>query len=242
MSHEATNWAVKQRGLKPATKIVLWHLADRYHPDHGCFPKQNVLAYDCEISIATLNRHLTRLEEFGLLIRVKRVDLATMQQDSTLYILACNPEFSQHADGPTLNMRDGIADSQKEPIPTLNLRDYSKTVREPVSTRGAALSSVDSFHIREILGVHAEPVAVLSFYQFRKTIKKPLTVTAAKRIAKTLEDIKSQGGNPTDALGLCEEKGWQSIRPDWYYNAQAGNARTVGGDKDLEEFERLARE
>ena len=26
MSHEATNWAIKQRGLKPTTKIVLLSL------------------------------------------------------------------------------------------------------------------------------------------------------------------------------------------------------------------------
>jgi hypothetical protein len=38
MSHEATNWAIQQRGLKPTTTIVLWHLCDRHNPDFGCFP------------------------------------------------------------------------------------------------------------------------------------------------------------------------------------------------------------
>ena len=38
MSHAATNWAIQQRGLKPATKIVLWFLCDRHNPDFGCFP------------------------------------------------------------------------------------------------------------------------------------------------------------------------------------------------------------
>ena len=41
MSHEATTWAIRQRGLKPTTKIVLWHLCDRFNPDFGCFPSQN---------------------------------------------------------------------------------------------------------------------------------------------------------------------------------------------------------
>ncbi len=40
MSHDATNWAIKQRGLKPTGKIVLWHLCDRFNPDYGCFPSQ----------------------------------------------------------------------------------------------------------------------------------------------------------------------------------------------------------
>ena len=40
MSHKATVWAIQQRGLKPATKIVLWFLCDRHNPDFGCFPTQ----------------------------------------------------------------------------------------------------------------------------------------------------------------------------------------------------------
>jgi len=65
MSHEATNWAIKQRGLKPTTKIVLWHLCDRFNPDYGCFPSQDRLAEDCEISRSTLNEHLGQLEAAG---------------------------------------------------------------------------------------------------------------------------------------------------------------------------------
>jgi len=40
MSHQGTNWAILQRGLKPTTRIVLWHLCDLYNPDYGCFPAQ----------------------------------------------------------------------------------------------------------------------------------------------------------------------------------------------------------
>ena len=58
MSHKATLWAIEQRGLKPTTKIVLWHLCDRFNPDFGCFPSQARLAADCEISRSTLNDHL----------------------------------------------------------------------------------------------------------------------------------------------------------------------------------------
>ena len=59
MSHEATNWAIKQRGLKPTTKIVLWYLCDRYNPDYGCFPTQVRLADDCgNQSVSALNDHL----------------------------------------------------------------------------------------------------------------------------------------------------------------------------------------
>jgi DNA-binding MarR family transcriptional regulator len=62
MSHKATNWAFQQRGLKPAERVVLLCLADRHNPDHGCFPSQEQLAADCEMSRSGLNVHLDALE------------------------------------------------------------------------------------------------------------------------------------------------------------------------------------
>jgi hypothetical protein len=98
MSHEATNWAIKQRGLRPTTKIVLWHLCDRFNPDYGCFPSQVRLAHDCEISRSTLNEHLGQLEATGLLRRVPRIDPVTKRQMPTRYILGFEPGFTP-ADG-----------------------------------------------------------------------------------------------------------------------------------------------
>ncbi|QCO55520.1 helix-turn-helix domain-containing protein [Pseudorhodobacter turbinis] len=95
MSHDATNWAIKQRGLKPTTKIVLWHLCDRFNPDYGCFPSQARLAHDCEISRSTLNDHIGQLEAGGLLRRVSRVDPVTKRQLPTRYILGFEPGFTR---------------------------------------------------------------------------------------------------------------------------------------------------
>jgi len=94
MSHEATNWAIKQRGLKPTTKIVLWHLCDRFNPDYGCFPSQDRLAHDCEISRSTLNDHIGQLEAAGLLRRVPRIDPVTKRQLPTRYILCFEPGYT----------------------------------------------------------------------------------------------------------------------------------------------------
>jgi hypothetical protein len=94
MSHAATNWAIQQRGLKPTTKIVLWHLCDRFNPDYGCFPTQSRLAHDCEISRATLNRHLDDLEQDGLVRRIRTVDTRTGQQRPTRYLLGFEPGFT----------------------------------------------------------------------------------------------------------------------------------------------------
>jgi len=94
MSHDATNWAIQRRGLKPTTKIVLWHLCDRYNPDFGCFPSQDRLAHDCEISRSTLNEHLDRLEAEHLLRRVPRIDPVTKRQMPTRYILGFEEGFA----------------------------------------------------------------------------------------------------------------------------------------------------
>lgn len=111
MSHEATNWAIKQRGLKPTTKIVLWHLCDRFNPDYGCFPSQDRLAHDCEISRSTLNDHLGQLEAQGLLRRVPRIDPATKRQLPTRYILGFEPGFTPAAVTPRPEIGHGNADS-----------------------------------------------------------------------------------------------------------------------------------
>jgi hypothetical protein len=96
MSHAATNWAIQRRGLKPTTKIVLWHLCDRFNPDYGCFPSQARLAHDCEISRSTLNDHLGQLEAAGLVRRVPRIHSVTKRQMPTRYILGFEPGFTPH--------------------------------------------------------------------------------------------------------------------------------------------------
>lgn len=88
MSHNATNWAIRQKGLKPATKIVLWHLADCHNPAGGCFPSQKYLADECEMSRSTVNEHLDKLEKAGLIRRETQVDPRTKQQLPTQYHLA----------------------------------------------------------------------------------------------------------------------------------------------------------
>lgn len=95
MSHEATIWAIKQtgKGLSPGAKLVLWHLADRHNPDFGCFPKQDRLAADCEMSRSTVNEHLSTLEAKGLIRRERRTDPRTRRQMPTRYVFAFEAEF-----------------------------------------------------------------------------------------------------------------------------------------------------
>jgi len=114
MSHQATNWAVQQRGLKPATKIVLWHLCDRHNPDYGCFPSQHQLAHDCEMSPSALNVHLLKLEAAGRIRRVQSRDPKTNRQLRTRYILGFEALFIPE---PTPESGVGIVGTEKEQTP-----------------------------------------------------------------------------------------------------------------------------
>jgi hypothetical protein len=111
MSHDATNWAIQRRGLKPATKIVLWHLCDRHNPDFGCFPTQARLAEDAEMSISALNAHLAKLEELRLIHRVRAHDPRTHKRQATRYILGFEKGFPQE---PTPETADGFCGTEKE--------------------------------------------------------------------------------------------------------------------------------
>jgi DNA-binding transcriptional MocR family regulator len=111
MSHRATNWAIQQRGLAPATKLVLWHLCDRHNPDYGCFPSQDQLAADAEISRASLNTHLDKLEQAGLIRRERRHSEGAHRRQSTRYFLAFEPEFSAQAELPL------AAENRPDPCP-----------------------------------------------------------------------------------------------------------------------------
>ena len=111
MSHAATNWAIQQRGLKPATKIVLWFLCDRHNPDFGCFPTQARLADDAEMSISALNEHLAKLQELRLIHRVRAQDPHTHKRLATRYILGFEDGFPPE---PTPETGDGIAGTDEE--------------------------------------------------------------------------------------------------------------------------------
>lgn len=136
MSHEATNWAIKQRGLKPTTKIVLWHLCDRFNPDYGCFPSQDRLAHDCEISRSTLNEHLGLLEAAGLLRRVPRIHPVTKRQMPTRYILGFEPGFTPHEPDPCPETGHGDEELEESFADTVPSEDAAATGPQPCPETG----------------------------------------------------------------------------------------------------------
>lgn len=157
MSHNATNWAIKQRGLKPAAKIVLWHLADCHNAHTGqCNPKQATLAYLCEMSRSTLNLHLDKLEEMGLIKRVVQVDEHSKKQRPTSYILAFDEAGNTVSENQTRtpdvecaattscasvseNQTRAVSENSEKPCPNFgDSRVRNSDTKNPVKEPGSA--------------------------------------------------------------------------------------------------------
>ena len=156
MSGMALIWAANVKGLKPAAKIVLIQLADFHNKETGqCNPSAQRLADECEMGRATLFRHMTTLEECGLVRRHARGDgeggrgpnQYELHLDITLGPSACpkggasdpNGETSQNETGGNVSKTRGK--SLKGETGVVSNRDRNLTIepkKEPPSRRREA--------------------------------------------------------------------------------------------------------
>lgn len=66
-----------------------------------------------------------------------------------------------------------------------------------------------------------DPQVAKDFLAIRKAKRAPLTQTALDGIVK---EAAKAGITLTDALRVCCEKGWQSFKAEWYFNANGGGS------------------
>jgi len=76
----------------------------------------------------------------------------------------------------------------------------------------------------QMLCHYADADAVDSFIAYRKKHKRAtLTERGAALLAKTLAMINADGGDATEALDIAQERGWQTIKAEWYWRDKNGN-------------------
>ena len=95
MSHYMTALAMRQTGIKPAAKIVLYWIADHHNGETGeCFPSINRLADLCEMSRRAVEGHIAELERIGLLKRHTRIVSGRGQTSNgyTLHLVETAPQ------------------------------------------------------------------------------------------------------------------------------------------------------
>lgn len=231
MSHAATNWAIRQRGLKPATKIVLWHLADCHNGHTGqCNPKQSTLADMCEMSRSTLNLHLEKLEWLGLIRRITSIDESTKRQRPTHYVLALDDaeiavsENKTQTQGLVQSSLDivepcpkighgAVSENQQNPCP--NFDDYrvrksdtKNPVKEPKN--GTRKKERDDARILEILSAVVSTDVAAGFIELRNKKRAFITEHAARLMVRDLTNHP----DPDAVVEASIKAGWTGLFPE----------------------------
>lgn len=119
MSHYMTALAMRQVGLKPATKIVLYWIADHHNEATGkCFPSHKRLAQLCEMTDRSIRTHIEFLINAGLLTKHDNYR-DNGSQTSNSYELHLMDTETPRKNIPT--PLENISDPPQKNLPTLNL-------------------------------------------------------------------------------------------------------------------------
>ncbi|MCE7797870.1 helix-turn-helix domain-containing protein [Sphingobium sufflavum] len=106
MSWEAEHWARQQRTGDPVTKAVLVGIANWMNPrGDECFVSVRRIADEVEVSTRTVQRHILRLEEIGLLERIERQREDGGQGWSAFRFPTYKPVKVSHVDPPVILSR-----------------------------------------------------------------------------------------------------------------------------------------
>jgi len=163
MSGIALIWAANVKGLKPAAKIVLIQLADFHNKETGqCNPSAQRLADECEMDRATAFRHLSVLEEKGLLTRHSRGDgkggRGSNQYDLHLDVVlgpsSKRKEKSQNATGGKVAKNGGKGRNGATGV--VAICDTNLTI-EPVKEPSVAAPQTFSDFFEDFLEAHPRP-------------------------------------------------------------------------------------
>ena len=171
MSHYMTALAMRQTGLKPATKVVLYWIADHHNGETGkCFPSIKRIADLSEMSRRSVEGHIETLEKLGLVKREAQFR-DTGGKSTNSYILALTGTYENISDAQNLRMvceKSAHGDTQ-------NLR-MNNLVRNNLGKETNISSSDDDgvdYYFDQLWGIYPRKVGKGQARQaFRKAAKK----------------------------------------------------------------------
>jgi len=217
LSNLVSNLVQTKRIGSTTQKAILMYMADKASDDgSGIWVSKKNMAADLEMAIRTLQTNMRDMVSLGL------ISEAGQKKCKTGYTI----DYSLNLE------RIGTLENTREPhaiaAPMQEMHPYPRSTCTPTHAGDAPKPSLEP-SIKPYISVRTilcewlvEENSADSFIKYRKGIKKELTETAAKRLAEKLRYIFVGGGTPEDALAMCEEKGWQSIEPDWYFGTLFG--------------------
>jgi len=212
--------------LDKAEILVLLAIADYCNDEGECWPAVSSIARKARMTERGVQKICARLCEIGWL----EINLRKGRHGCNLYRVT--PPNAVHPEHGSPRTPEHQTPNPVRQNPEPRSPEPSLTIKEPSDNNTAR-------EIRDILCQWASPDAVLSFIAYRRKQKgKALTLTAAKRQANQLKTIFQAGGDTDDALGMAEERGWQSVQSDWYLKAKGNqhdkrnNHRVGNSDTD----------
>lgn len=171
MSHYMTALAMRQTGLKPATKVVLYWIADHHNGETGkCFPSIKRIADLSEMSRRSVEGHIETLEKLGLVKREAQFR-DTGGKSANSYILGLTETSVDITDAQNLRMvceKSAHGDTQ-------NLRMNNLVSNNLVNKTKSSSSDDDGvdYYFDQLWGIYPRKVGKGQARQaFRKAVKK----------------------------------------------------------------------
>ena len=112
MSFKLMAQALDIKTGSPLTKLILLKLCDNANDAGECWPSQNNIAEQCETSRETVNRHIKKLVEIGLIIKLDQYRLGV--QTVSKYMI--NLGVTQNHSGCDGESQQGVTEDHTEPI------------------------------------------------------------------------------------------------------------------------------
>lgn len=239
MSYEAVSWAMAQNVGKSSTKFVLVAMAEHVNgKDAGmlCFPSVQALCSMTEQDRKTVMDNLQRLREMGFIedtgarrgitgqvpvYRLKSPENGTVKAAQEMPTVAPNsteiPTGNSTKNGTsTENGTVPVFQHNSTEIPTEQSRFSLETV--PKTGHGTrkepGRNKERNKEQNACASIPGVPDQLFSDYMAVRKAKKagPLTTTAINGL---IREAEKAGKTIEEAVTICCERGWQSLRADW---------------------------
>lgn len=194
-------WAAEQKTGSASAKLLLIILANYADNAGVCWPSQERLANDTDMTERSIRNAIALLVELNLLSVSERRETHGVRK-TNVYRLPL-PE----------NISDGEPDYRKNLPPTTG--NGFRSLPEIVSSKPI------KENLSEDRGVGASPKAALmevlsaetadAIVEHRARLKAPLTVRAAKALAKQL----AKWHDPEEAAATMLVRAWKGFEPEW---------------------------
>lgn len=207
MSFQAMAWAVQQKVGSSSAKFILLILSNYADNAGVCWPSQETLAADAEMTDRGIRKCVAFLAEKGL-VSVEHRPGTGGGRSTNIYRLRLPERSSECREGNRNNIPPNGGQPEQnagQPEPRSD-----KPIIEPIYNKKDA--------IRLVLEAVLKPETAAALIEHRAGKKAKLTEAAAKALVKQFEAY----GDPERAVEEMLNRGWTGFKPDW-----AGPARSA---------------